>query len=82
MFSFLFWFIFFISATIYLIPSIIAKALNKVHTNGIFLLNLLLGWTLIGFVISLFWAVIDPIDRSKKHSIIIKEKYEYEKHNE
>ena len=40
----------------YFIPSIVAGARN--HRNGaaIYVLNLLLGWTLIGWVIALVWA--------------------------
>lgn len=40
----------------YLIPTLVAYC--RQHHNGlaIFLLNLLLGWTIVGWVISLVWA--------------------------
>jgi len=46
-----------ISALIYFLPTVIALA--RGHHNGfaIFLTNLLLGWTLIGWVIALIWSV-------------------------
>jgi hypothetical protein len=39
---------------LYFLPSIIGR--NKADATGIFLLNLFLGWTFIGWVIALFWA--------------------------
>lgn len=46
-----------ISALMYFLPTVIALA--RSHHNGfaIFLTNLLLGWTLIGWVIALIWSV-------------------------
>lgn len=46
-----------ISALVYFLPTVIALA--RGHHNGfaIFLTNLLLGWTLIGWVIALIWSV-------------------------
>jgi Superinfection immunity protein len=41
----------------YFLPSIIALARSKRDTLAIFLLNLFLGWTFIGWIISLVWAV-------------------------
>ncbi|HTR67940.1 MAG TPA: superinfection immunity protein [Terriglobales bacterium] len=42
---------------LYFLPSILALARNKRDTLAIFLLNLFLGWTIIGWVVSLVWAV-------------------------
>jgi Superinfection immunity protein len=42
---------------IYFLPTILAFARNKRDTAAILLLNLLLGWTMIGWVIALVWAV-------------------------
>jgi hypothetical protein len=42
---------------LYFIPSIVA--INKKHKQGILTLNLFLGWTLIGWVGALVWAVSD-----------------------
>ncbi|MDP1623227.1 MAG: superinfection immunity protein [Bacteroidales bacterium] len=41
----------------YFIPSIIAR--NKVNFTGILLLNIFLGWTLLGWVGALIWAITD-----------------------
>ncbi len=39
---------------LYFLPAIIAR--DKRDATGIFLLNLFLGWTVIGWVIALIWA--------------------------
>ena len=39
---------------LYFLPAIIGH--NKRGSGGIFLLNLLLGWTFIGWIIALVWA--------------------------
>lgn len=49
-----------IIALVYFIPSIIGYF--KKHGAGILLLNLFLGWTLIGWVAALIWAVSDEGD--------------------
>jgi T4 superinfection immunity protein len=41
----------------YFLPSIIALARNKRDIGAIILLNFFLGWTMIGWVIALVWAV-------------------------
>ena len=41
----------------YFLPTIIAIARSKRDTTSILLLNLFLGWTFIGWVIALVWAV-------------------------
>ncbi|RKR84389.1 T4 superinfection immunity protein [Mucilaginibacter gracilis] len=40
---------------VYLLPSIIGR--NKSSSGSIFILNLLLGWSLIGWVAALIWAL-------------------------
>ena len=40
----------------YFLPSIIALARSKRDTLAIFLLNMFLGWTLIGWIVALVWA--------------------------
>jgi hypothetical protein len=42
---------------LYFTPSIVALARNKRDTLLIFLLNLFLGWTAIGWIIALLWAL-------------------------
>src|SRR5215469_18398979 len=41
-------------ALLYFLPAIIGR--NKTDATGIFLLNLLLGWTLVGWVVDFLWA--------------------------
>lgn len=41
----------------YFMPSIIGNARNKKNLSAIVLLNIFLGWTLIGWVVALVWAV-------------------------
>lgn len=41
--------------TLYFLPTIIGN--RKRNANAIFVLNLFLGWTFIGWVIALVWAV-------------------------
>ena len=41
----------------YFLPSIVALARNKRDIAGIVLLNFFLGWTMIGWVVALVWAV-------------------------
>jgi hypothetical protein len=41
---------------LYLLPTIVAVARGKRNILGIVLVNLLLGWTLIGWIIALVWA--------------------------
>jgi hypothetical protein len=41
----------------YFLPAILAFARNKRDTTSILLLNFFLGWTLIGWVVALVWAL-------------------------
>jgi uncharacterized membrane protein len=52
--------VFILAIIIYFLPSFVAS--NRHHPNGlaIFLVNLLLGWTLLGWVGALVWACINP----------------------
>lgn len=43
---------------VYFIPSMIAA--NKKHYAGVVVVNLFLGWTLLGWVGALAWAVSSP----------------------
>jgi len=48
--------IFFIAVIIYFLPSFNASSRKHPNTSSIVLLNLFLGWTLIGWVASLVWS--------------------------
>jgi len=41
---------------VYFLPAIIASLRGKDGTGGVFLLNLLLGWTVIGWAAAFIWA--------------------------
>lgn len=41
----------------YFLPSIIALARSKRDIAAIILLNFFLGWTMIGWIVALIWAV-------------------------
>jgi len=41
----------------YFLPSIIALARSKRDILAIFLLNLFLGWSVIGWIVALVWAL-------------------------
>ena len=51
------WFIAFVLLFPYFLPTIIAILRHKANAGGIFVLNLLLGWTLIGWIGALVWAL-------------------------
>jgi hypothetical protein len=41
---------------VYFLPGIVARVRDHHQENAIVLLNLFLGWTLLGWVIALVWA--------------------------
>ena len=45
-----------LATLIYFLPTVIALARGHLSTLAIFLLNLFLGWTLIGWLIALIWS--------------------------
>jgi hypothetical protein len=55
--GFLFFPIFGFGFVLYFLPSILAFARSKRDWGAILILNLLLGWTAIGWVIALVWSV-------------------------
>ncbi len=50
-----FWFV------MYFLPSIIALARSKRDLLAIFLLNLFLGWSVIGWIVALVWALKNDV---------------------
>jgi ABC-type sugar transport system permease subunit len=48
----------------YFLPTIIALILRRKNTLAIFMLDLFLGWSLIGWVIALVWAVAKDKDQT------------------
>jgi len=45
-----------VAVVLYLLPAFVAEWRGHKNTIAIFLLNLLLGWTVLGWVIALVWA--------------------------
>lgn len=43
---------------LYLIPGLLAYSLGCRNWRGILVLNLLLGWTVIGWLVMLIWALV------------------------
>jgi len=43
---------------LYFLPAIVAASRNNHNTAAIFVLNLFLGWTFLGWVIALIWAMM------------------------
>jgi hypothetical protein len=46
-----------IGEAIYSAPTIVAYSAKHRNAEGILILNLFLGWTLVGWVVALVWAV-------------------------
>jgi hypothetical protein len=44
---------------LYFLPTVIAAVKKSRQTTAIFALNLLLGWTLLGWVAALVWSLIN-----------------------
>ena len=53
---------------LYLIPSIIAITRNKRNQIAILVLNILLGWTFIGWVVAIVWALTVDADTTISQS--------------
>ena len=47
-----------IGFALYFVPTIVAHFNKKTNFAAIFILNIFLGWTLVGWVIALVWAVM------------------------
>lgn len=51
-------------AVAYLLPTLIAYNRGHKNQNAICLLNLLLGWTILGWIVSLIWSATDNVSAS------------------
>jgi hypothetical protein len=47
-----------VAILVYLLPAFIAEERKHQHRIPTFLLNLLMGWTFVGWVVSLVWAAM------------------------
>lgn len=52
--------IIFVVVVIYFFPTFIARSRKHHNTVSIFVLNLLLGWSVIGWAVALAWAFSNP----------------------
>lgn len=52
--------VFLVLLALYLLPSIIAVSRNNRNCVALICLNVLLGWTLLGWVGALVWSLINP----------------------
>jgi RsiW-degrading membrane proteinase PrsW (M82 family) len=43
----------------YFLPFAICRQRETVHSNQIFLVNLLFGWTILGWIAALIWAIVE-----------------------
>lgn len=43
--------------TLYFLPTLVARTRRKSNTRAIFVLNLLAGWTFVGWVVAMVWAM-------------------------
>lgn len=57
-------FILILSILVSFLPTIIAIRKNHVNVVAIFVLNLFLGWTFLGWVIALIWALYNSSNKS------------------
>jgi hypothetical protein len=48
---------FFVGVALYFLPTIIAVARRKTNLAGILLVNFFLGWSVIGWIVALVWAL-------------------------
>jgi hypothetical protein len=53
----------------YLLPFAVAVGRGRTNTPAIFILNLFLGWTLIGWIIALVWACAHDEVRSNRVTV-------------
>ena len=47
-----------VGLALYFLPTIIAVARHKKNILGVVLVNILLGWTFIGWIVALVWALV------------------------
>ena len=43
----------------YFVPAVIAKIRNTAHQSAIFAINLFFGWTVLGWIAAVIWAVVE-----------------------
>ena len=61
--------IFFLIVVFYLLPIIISATRSTEHQGMIFLINILFGWTVLGWIAALIWAIVEKPLTLKKRSL-------------
>ena len=51
-----------LSLYLYFLPTIIAYHYNAENKNRIFFLNLVTGWTCLGWILAFFWSLLEQYD--------------------
>jgi hypothetical protein len=49
-----------VTIAIYFVPSFVAAGRNHRNLGALFTLNLLLGWTVLGWIGALVWSLVNP----------------------
>jgi len=62
--------LFLIGVVVYLLPAIVAKKREHPNTTSIVVLNIFLGWSVLGWIVALVWAF------SAKKSVVIQEGFQ------
>ena len=57
---------------IYFVPSIIASVRHAKHSDGIVALNFFLGWTILGWLAAMIWAIAEKEAKTVSNWEIIK----------
>lgn len=57
-----------IGVSLYLVPTIISGIRQHRNANAILIVNLFLGWSFIGWVAALVWAMTDNVERRQKRT--------------
>lgn len=68
-----------VALALYFIPALVAGYGEHPQRTAIFVLNLLLGWTLVGWVLALVWAFIKPATPSAGASPVVTTSSELER---
>ena len=61
-----------IALAIYFVPSVIASMRHAKHSDGIVALNFFLGWTVLGWIAAMIWAVAEKDANTVSNWEIIK----------
>jgi hypothetical protein len=51
--------ILFLIVVFYLLPCVIASTRKTGHQGAIFFVNMIFGWTVLGWIAALIWAVVE-----------------------